>query len=150
MITTVGDSSITLGEAIERLRKAEDPTGGVTAGMSSGTAEAFDMHDAVHVLFGCGTSLEEEIAAHVWMKFGTTAKLVDMHKAVANQEHRKVLSGIGHFKVLGTWLRMLPRIVGIIARTRRMKKPVAFEELSRLKQQPVVWIRNEHGIQGLV
>lgn len=148
-MTQVSDSSITLSEAISRLRKAEDPTGEVTTGMSSGSAGAFDMHDAVHVLFGCGTSLEEEIAAHVWMKFGTTAKLRDMHKAVANQEHRKVLSGLGHVKVVGTWLCMLPRILGIIVRSRRMKKPVAFEELARLKERAVLSIREEHGIQIL-
>jgi fructose-1,6-bisphosphatase/sedoheptulose 1,7-bisphosphatase-like protein len=59
-----------------------------TTDMSANTATALDMHDAVHILFGCGTSLEGEIAAHVWMKFGTTARIREMHGAVAQDEHR--------------------------------------------------------------
>jgi hypothetical protein len=100
----------------------------------------------VHILFGCGTSLEGEIAAHVWMKFGTTAKIREMHRAVAQDEHRNVLAGIGHFKVFRTWLRMLPRIVGIVAQARRMKKPVAYERLADLKEQTIATILAEHGI----
>jgi ubiquinone biosynthesis protein Coq4 len=88
---TVINNSLTLGEAIERLRREEDPDGQTVAAMAGDTA-AFDMHDAVHILFGCDTSLEGEIAAHVWMKFGTTAKIGDMHRAVANKEHRRVLA----------------------------------------------------------
>ncbi len=141
------DALLTLGEAIARLRGAEDPAGEVTSGMSSNAASAFDMHDAVHVLFGCGTSLEDEIAAHVWMKFATTAKVSEMHRAVAQDEHRKALSGLGHVKVLSTWLRMLPRIFQIIARARRMKKRIGFEKLAELKEQPITAILDEHGIE---
>jgi len=143
------DVSITLGEAIAGLRTAEDPTGEVTAGMSTNTASAFDMHDAVHILFGCGTTLEGEIAAHVWMKFGTTAKLAEMHRAIAQDEHRNILAGLGHFTILRTWLRMLPRILGIIARARRMKKRIVFEQLPELKAQPIVDILEEYGIEAL-
>jgi hypothetical protein len=138
----------TLADAIEQLRRLEDPNGETTAAMSRDTAAAFDMHDAVHVLFRCGTSLEDEIAAHVWMKFATTANIRDMHRAVANQEHRKVLAGLGHGTVARTWLRMLPRILTIIARSRRMTRPIAFDQLEQLKQRSVAQIRAEHGIPG--
>jgi len=140
------DLSLTLAEAIARMRSIEDPTGKVTDGRSERTASAFDMHDAVHILFNCGTSLEGEIAAHVWMKFGTTAKVAEMHRAVAQQEHKNVLKDIGHFKVLGTWLRMLPRLFGIVGQARRMKKKVAFERLGELKRKTLATIIDEHGI----
>lgn len=146
MIDPKPDLSRTLAEAISHLRAVEDPTGKVTAALSENTASALDMHDAVHILFGCGTSLEGEIAAHVWMKFGTTAKIADMHKAVAQREHRNVLKDIGHFKLLGTWVRMLPRLLGIVGRARRMKKRVAFERLDQLKGQTLAAILDEHGI----
>lgn len=146
MIHLEQDLSLTLAEAISRMRVVEDPTGKVTAAMSENTASAFDMHDAVHILFDCGTSLEGEIAAHIWMKFGTTAKIADMHRAVAQSEHRNVLKNIGHFKLLGTWLRMLPKLVGIVRRARRMKKKVEFEALDELKGKTLGAIIEEHGI----
>jgi hypothetical protein len=146
MIHLENELSLTLAEAISRMRSAEDPMGKVTNAMSENTAAAFDMHDAVHILFDCGTSLEGEIAAHVWMKFGTTAKIADMHRAVAQREHKNVLKDIGHFKLLRTWLGMLPRLFGILGRARRMKKKVAFERLEELKRQTLAAIIDEHGI----
>ena len=107
---------------------------------------AFEQHDAVHAIFGLGTTIPNEIAAHVWMALGTTAKISEMHKAVANAEHRKVLSGIGHAKLISTWLVTIPRIVGILFATLRMKKKISFEELGRLKNMRLLDIRAEHGV----
>jgi hypothetical protein len=69
-----------------------------------------------------------------------------MHRAVASQEHRDILSGIGHFKLMGSWVASLPRLVGIIVKSLRMKKRLALEELSRLKEQSILEIRQQHGI----
>ena len=142
----MSETGLTLGEAIARLRRDEGPNGTVTSGMEAGSAEAFAMHDAVHVLFGCGTSLEDEIAAHVWMLCATTARVGEMHRAVANRQHRSVMTGLGHGRVAATWVRMLPRIFGIIAQARRMKKRVEVERLDELKLLSVDAIRREHGI----
>jgi hypothetical protein len=69
-----------------------------------------------------------------------------MHRAVASQAHRKVLSGIGHLKLIGIWLISLPRIIGIIIKSRQMTKKLAVEELSMLKEQSVIETRQNHGI----
>lgn len=139
------DMTLTLGEAITRMRAVEDPTGDLTNRMVAGIP-VFDMHDATHILFGCDTSLEGEIAAHIWMLFGTTVDVREMHRAVAKAEHRKVLGGLGHFKVLRTWAGMVPRIVGIIGKAKRMKKRVDFERMEELKKQTIAGILAEHGI----
>ena len=146
MRTNAIDPSMSLADAIAMMRAAEDPGGDVTAGMSTSSAKAVDMHDAVHLIFGCGTSLRDEIAAHVWMAFATTAPLREMHRAVANQEHRKALSAIGHFRLLGTWLAMLPTIVGILRRASRMTKKIDYDELPILLGQSLSEIRADHGI----
>lgn len=138
------ETSITLGEAIQKLRASDK--GETTNRMSVEIAQAFEQHDAVHVLFNCSTSIQDEIAAHVWMVFATTAKISEMHRAVANQEHRIVLSGIGHLRLIGIWFVSLPRIIGIIFKSLLMKKKLAIEELSTLKQQSIIEIRREHGI----
>jgi hypothetical protein len=140
--------SLKLGEAIELLRKTDDPDAAVTDAMSSVAAQAFEQHDAVHVIFGLGTSVQDEIAAHVWMALGTTAKISEMHKAVANAEHRRVLSGIGHLKLLRTWITTVPRIVRIVVSTMRMKKKIAFEDLGRLREMKLSDIWAEHGVRA--
>lgn len=95
------------------------------------------------LLFDCGTSMQDEIAVHIWMLFATTANIGEMHRAVANQEHRKVLSGIGHLKLIDIWLVSLPRIIGIIFKSLRMKKKLPIEQLFQLKKQSIVKLRQE-------
>ncbi|WP_228055595.1 ubiquinone biosynthesis protein COQ4 [Lusitaniella coriacea] len=137
---------MTLQEAIQELRALEAQKNDISAQMSDEMRKIFESHDAVHVLFACGTTIEDEIAAHVWMVFGTTAKLSEMHHAVANREHRTVLSGIGHFKLLNIWIGCLPRIFTILAKCLRMKKRFPLEELSRLKELSLCDLRYEYGI----
>ena len=141
---TTSNASMTLGEAIRKMRASE--TEDFASRTSTTLEQLTDQHDAVHVLFGCGTSVQDEIAAHAWMLFATTANLSEMHRAVATQEHGQVVSGIGHVKLMSIWLASLPRIIGILFKSLRMKKRVAMEELSRLKSQSVNEIRQEHSI----
>ncbi len=139
------DPSITLSEAIQEMRGLESD-GNLANKISADIAQALEQHDAVHIVFNCGTSIHDEIAVHLWMVFATTAKISEMHHAVASQEHRHVLSGIGHFKLMRIWVTSLPRIIGIIFKSLRMKKRLAVEELSKLKEQSILEIRQEHGI----
>lgn len=141
----VSGDSITLGEAIQKLRESESE-GDMTKRLPVEIKQVFEQHDAVHILFDCRTSIQDEIAAHIWMLLATTVNISEMHRAVASQEHRNVLYGIGHFKLISIWLTCLPRIAGIIFKSLRMKKRLAVEELSKLKEQSIVEIRREHGI----
>jgi hypothetical protein len=138
-------TSITLGEAIQKLRAAK-AEGDLTNRFSVEVEQAFEQHDAIHILFNCDTSIQDEIDVHVWMVFATTANISEMHRTVAGQEHSKVLSSIGHLKLIRTWFGSFPRIFGIIFKSLRMKKRLAVEELSKLKQQSIIEIRREHGI----
>nr|WP_231510311.1 ubiquinone biosynthesis protein COQ4 [Fischerella sp. PCC 9605] len=137
---------MTLREAIQELRAVEEQKSDISVKMSTDMTQAFEHHDAVHVLFGCGTTIQDEIAAHVWMVFGTTAKLGEMHRAVANREHHNLLSGIGYLKLFSIWVSCLPRIFSIITKCLRMRKRLALEEVAKLKEQPLCDIRREHGI----
>jgi hypothetical protein len=138
------DPKLTLGEAIRQIR-LQNGEPDMTRQLS-GSARAFDMHDAVHVLFGCDETLKGEISAHVWMAFATTAPLTEMHRAVASGQHRSVLSGVGRLKVLGTWLRMLPKIAIIVRRSRQMAARVPYDELPSLMRLPVEIVRMRYGI----
>ena len=138
------DLSMTLGEAMQKMCASEHDN--LASQALADIVQALEQHDAVHILFGLGTSIQDEIAAHVWMVLATTANISEMHRAVATQEHRSVLSGIGHLKLIGIWFSSLPRIIGILFKSIRMKRKVAVEEFSRLKEQSVLAIRQEHGI----
>jgi hypothetical protein len=140
-----GSGTSTLGEAIQTLRTTQ-AAGDLTDRFSVELEQAFDRHDAIHILFDCGNSIQDEIAVHIWMIFATTVDINEMHRAVAKREHRDVLAGIGHFKLLGTWLVSLPRIISIIFKSLRMKKRLAVEDLSQFKQQSIDDVRREHGI----
>jgi hypothetical protein len=140
---SITETSLTLGEAIQKLRAADND---MTDKMSAEISAVFEQHDALHILFDLGTSIQDEIAVHVWMLFATTAKINEMHRAVADREHQHVLAGIGHMKLIGIWFASLPRLVGIIVKSRRMNKRLAVEELATLKQQSITEIRREHGI----
>lgn len=135
--------SMTLGEAIQKMRESED---NLADQLSAEIKQALEQHDAVHIVFDCGTSIQDEIAVHLWMLLGTTADIGVMHRAVSSQEHRNVLAEVGHLQLLGAWLTNLPRIVQIIIKSLRMRKKLAVEELPELKQQSLIAIRQEHGI----
>lgn len=146
-MTDATPTDITLGQAVVDLRRAEDPDDAITDGMSKTSANAFNMHDAVHLIFDCDTSLKGEIAAHAWMALGTTAPIAEMHRAVANQEHRDALAGIGHLKLIGTWFLMLPELGGILWRALRMRRKIAYQHLNELMGQTIADIRTSHGIR---
>ena len=138
------DPSMTLGDAIQNMRASEPEDFANQA--SADIMQSLEQHDAVHILFDLGTSIQDEIAAHIWMMSATTANISEMHRAVATQEHRSVLAGIGHLQLLGVWCSSLPRIIGILFKSWRMKRKIAVEDLSTLKEQSILVIREDHGI----
>jgi hypothetical protein len=149
MLSAPINPELTLREAIMKLR-AETGEADLTEAMAGQSAMAFDMHDAVHIVFGCDGSLPGEISAHVWMALATTAPLSEMHTAVASREHKFVLSGVGHLKLLGTWIGMIPQIVGIFLRSRRMTSRLPYESLPSLMSMSVSDIRKEYRINHSV
>ena len=80
------------------------------------------------------------------MIFATTASIKKIQRAVADKEHHRLLSGIGHLKLVRLWLSSFPRISGIIFKSLRMKKKLSVEDFSKLKGQSIVEIRQEYGI----
>jgi hypothetical protein len=138
------DPLMTLGAAIQQMRASEPEDFATQA--SAEMMRSLEQHDAVHILFDLGTSIQDEIAAHIWMMLATNANVSEMHRAVATQEHRSVLAGIGHLQLMGIWCLSLPRIIGIFFKSWQMKRKIAVEDLSILKQQSILAIRQDHGI----
>ncbi|MBW4667489.1 MAG: hypothetical protein KME60_08675 [Cyanomargarita calcarea GSE-NOS-MK-12-04C] len=85
---------MTLGEAIQKLRALEHEDD-MANQISTEIKAALELYDVVHALFNCGTSIQDEIAAHIWMLFATKAKISEMHRAVASLEHRHAEADLG-------------------------------------------------------
>ena len=93
------DCRATLREGLDELyRHAPD-----VAEVSDRKGKSFRDHDLTHVIFGCDTSLEGEIALKPWILFGTTIT-VDEIKAYQADPEVKRLNEEG-VKLMGGWLK---------------------------------------------
>ena len=140
------DSSQSLREGIAELRKAEGAEGDAMETISEELLPDIEIHDAIHVLFACSTDLRGEIFAHVWTIFGTTMQMKEMKRVNLHQDHKSALKDIGHRHLLRTWLRNVPKILGTILRSFRMKRRWPAREFSRFLDRPLKDLRREFGI----
>lgn len=140
-------STQTLREGIQALRGAEGIGNDAAENVAPELAQDIDMHDAIHVLFGCSTSLSSEIIAHVWTAFGTTTKAENMRRVNQHSDHRQVLAKIGHRRLLKAWLRSLPQIIMTIFQAMRMKRRWPAESYEEYLDLPLCDIRRSFGIR---
>jgi len=68
------ESPLTLAQGIEEYFAA-NPGLAQARGMSPEAQEFFRCHDAAHVIFGCGTALDDEAVVKIASIFGTTGGL---------------------------------------------------------------------------
>jgi hypothetical protein len=141
------DSTQTLREGVMELRAAETADSDAAESFAPELKHDIDVHDAIHVLFACPTTLAGEIVAHVWTAFGTTASMADMHRVNAHRDHRAVLAQIGHWRLVRTWFRSLPRIFITLRSARRMVRRWPVEEMSSFFDRRLCDIRQEFGIR---
>lgn len=141
------ESTQTLREGIAELRRIEGAGADAAESFAAELLHDIDVHDAIHVLFACRTTLAGEIIAHVWTAFGTTSSLHDMRRVNAHRDHRTVLAQIGHARLLRTWLKHLPHIVTTLLNARRMTHRWPVEEMSAFLDRRLCDIRLEFGIR---
>lgn len=141
------NSQQTLKEAIGELRAFElDLQNDYASSISHELARDIDEHDAIHALFACTTNLKGEILAHVWTMFGTTMAVNQMHKVNNHQDHKKALKEIGLFKLLATWLFLIPTILRIVRRAKNMKKKFPISEYQLYLDEKLWVLRSDFGI----
>lgn len=140
-------STQTLREGVMELRRAETSESDAAETFAPELKHDIDVHDAIHVLFACPTTLTGEIIAHVWTAFGTTASIADMHRVNRHGDHRAVLAQIGHRRLLRTWLRTVPRIITTFRDARRMTRRWPVEEMGSFFDRRLCDIRGEFGIR---
>ena len=138
------DSRQTLAQAIAEYH-AVNPGLAKGRNMSLEAQHFFRCHDAAHVIFGCGTRLDDEAAVKIASIFGTTAGLgvlkgyrlyesLQIYKQLAL---RAVLTSIAHSVVV------VPRTI-LRCLAQRSRWP--WDEFEQYLQVPLQDIRHQFGI----
>lgn len=140
------DCGLTLRAGIAELREAEGADHDAAAQVAPELWRDLDIHDAIHVLFGCPTTLRGEIAAHVWTVWGTNLPMRDMHRVTGHADHRQVLRSIGHARLVQAWFRGLGAVITTIVRSLRMTRRFDVASLEAALDRPLKELRSELGI----
>ena len=141
------NSNQTLLEAIKELRVAEGADNDAAEYISPELLDDIELHDVIHTVFACPTSLKGEILAHIWSVFGTSLSMKEMHRVSSHADHKKVLREIGHIKLLKTWFKNIPNILRIVFRSKKMHKKWLAHEFEHYLEMTLHEIRAEYGIQ---
>lgn len=109
----------------------------------------FVLHDTAHVVFGCDTSLGDEVLLDVWTLFGSDIAMRTYLNYMRLPEVAGIFRENGYLRSLWVACTMLPRGLRIIARTRAMRRRWPWREHERYLAMPLRELRAELGISLL-
>jgi len=114
-------------------------------GMSLAAQEFFRCHDAVHVVYGCGTALYDEGIVKLSSIFGTTGGL-GVLKGYQLHESRQIYKELPIGEVLLTILQSPFIVVRTIIRCLRQHARWPWDSFEKYLHMPLSEIRQEFGI----
>lgn len=145
------DCSLTLQQGLDELY-ANNPE---VAATSNRKGKSFHDHDLTHVIFGCDTSIQGELALKPWILFGTTISMQEMKDYAAdeevqrlNKEGEALLGGffIGSLKIIFIFL---PQFLATwLFRVRKMHQKWPHSSInSEMFDRTIADLRHEYGIK---
>lgn len=140
------NSTLTLREGIKELRDFEEITGDVALKMGEEMQTVLNAHDAVHVVFGCDTSIQDEALAHFVMIFGTDVRISDMRKVARNKDHRKIVSAQSKKEIFKVLLDAGSDLYRVLDLRRKMIHKWSWFGFDKHLDRPIVEIREQFGI----
>lgn len=117
--------------------------------LSGVSQELFRLHDTAHVVFGCDTSLRDEVLIDVWTIFGSDVGVWAYAQYLRVPEARDIVTDTGGWHMLTTLVRSLPDIVSTVRHARRMKQKWPWRDHDAYLDRPLAEIRRELGIEIL-
>lgn len=139
------DTPQTLAEGLAEYARANP---GLSRGdaLSPEAREFFRCHDAVHVVFGCDTSLPREAVVKLSSFFGTTGGFSVM-RGYRLHESIDIYQRLGRVDVLTTILRAAVIVPRTLYRCLRQHKRWPWAEFSHHLDSPLHALRAEYGIR---
>lgn len=107
----------------------------------------FYPHDAVHVVFGLTTALEDEAVADAWTLFGTDVSIKKFYRFIRLETTREIFRRLSWSRLIGVAVRALPRIIRVCLRSRKMNAPWKWQEYPRHLDLRLCDIRKKHNIK---
>jgi hypothetical protein len=113
--------------------------------VSASASEFFRCHDAAHVVFGCDTTLVNELLVKIWSFFGTTGGL-GLLRAYRLPESQEIYERLKWRDIANVSLRSIALVPLVLWRAARMQKPWPWSEFDRYLTVTLAEIRREFGI----
>ena len=143
------DSTQTLAEGLEEFHAGFDNVLQQSEMSSDRARELFRCHDICHVLFGCDTTVGNEVLVDTWSIFGTDVSVKEYTDYLRIPEARQALAAAGFVRGLLESIRATPRLFDVFLRTREMGKKWPFYAGDAFLDKPLVEIRKEFNIRVL-
>jgi len=115
-------------------------------GVSPAASAFFRCHDAAHVVFGCGTTLANEMLVKMWSFFGTSGGL-GLLRGYRLPELQEIYETLRWRDIAVVSLRCFVLIPRVLRRCRRMRKRWPWSEFDAYLRSPLAEIRREFGIE---
>ena len=142
------ESQLTLAQGVAEYRLAH-PEFGDPASASPEAAAFFQGHDVCHVVFGCGTTPDEEVLADAWTLLGTDVTLSQFLSFLRLAEHADIVREVGLTGACGAVLGAGPRLFRLVWRARGMSRAWPWVHHEEYLDKPLADIRREFGINVL-
>lgn len=135
----------TLAEGIAEYHRANPELAG-GRGSSAQAREFFRCHDAAHVVFGCGNTLDDEAVVKISSIFGTSAGLgvlrgYRLHEAI------EIYQRLGPGDVLRSIVHSVYLVPRTLARCLRQRRRWPWDAFEAYGQVPLREIRKDFGIR---
>ena len=109
--------------------------------------EFMHAHDACHVLFGLGTSLDDEALADTWTMLATDMPARRYLAYLKREPFNLLFAEVGAWQLLVGTLRSLPRLVRVVWRARRMPARWPFWGYRQHLATPLCELRARYGVR---
>jgi hypothetical protein len=114
-------------------------------GLSPAASEFFRCHDAAHVVFGCNTTLVNELIVKVWSFFGTTGGL-GLLRAYRLPESQEIYEHLKWSDIAVVSVRSVVLFPLVLWHCVRMRKRWPWSEFDEYLVVPLAEIRRKFGI----
>ena len=133
-----------LAEYYSKIDGLEDPRS-----MTEQARELFEKHDIAHVVFGCDTSLRQEVLIDFWTLFGSSVGVREYLAYLRTPEAAQVFLDAGIVRSLVEFGRSLGDVAKVIRRARKMTSPWPWRDHEQFMDTPLDELRRQLGIEIL-
>ncbi|MEM7098371.1 MAG: hypothetical protein AAF541_08960 [Pseudomonadota bacterium] len=113
--------------------------------LSEDAKRFFRSHDVVHVVFGCGLTLQDEVVVKISSFFGTTGGF-EVIRGYRLPESKEIYDALRWWEIMRTTALSLVLVPQTISRCFRMRRRWPWRDFDVYLDTPLVELRKQFGI----